>query len=113
MVQIVVNCISLRLGIAPIVCCFGWLGAKWKHFQNYPAWYSRCNIPTLSIIPPVMTSLLPRKCKQISLQYVEELKRRVGELDAKNKKRTPIVFHALSGNGVHFYGHVIKQLNEV
>lgn len=92
------------------MCCFGWLGAQWKHFEKYAAWYSRCNIPTLSTIPPVTASYLPRKCEKISLQYVEELKRRIRELDAKNNVKTPIVFHTLSGNGLYFYGHVIKHL---
>lgn len=95
-----------HLPTKPLVCLFGWLGADWKNVAKYSEWYSQCNMNCLTMIPP-FTSILSRSVAQRHANaFVSQIEAHVSSSTLLD---TPIVFHAMSGNGLNMYGNVIQH----
>ncbi|KAF0853156.1 mitochondrial transmembrane protein 53-like protein [Andalucia godoyi] len=86
----------------PICIVVGWLGAHSHHVAKYADWWNRCGVETISVIPSPLTVLSERVAQKEANTFLAK------NPDSRFENRS-IVYHLLSGNGVHFAAALLRN----
>ncbi|KAL9642140.1 hypothetical protein ABK040_007145 [Willaertia magna] len=88
-----------------IVILFGWLGSNWRHVDKYINWYDYCHVETLSTIPPIISTISMKSTTASINEFLKQLK----NILPKEEENVKIIFHVLSGNGVHLLSRLFQN----
>jgi len=80
----------------------GWLGCTPRRLNRYQKLYQEAeNLETLAYIPSMISVIFPLLARKASRTMLDQLERQ--------HPNRPLLFHLFSGNGVHFYSHLLRE----